>query len=199
VALCGFLVAGLGACRSVAVVPDDESWTVAGLDENAEATWRTGAVRVTVPLALRGDATLLTGSIRNAGPAAAFVTFAPSAEVDRRGLSGALSGERADVGGRWTAPLVPGRQFEVPAGTPESPGTVDFALPPDRPWTAEQVPDVGATITWVVDVADESGEASCPVFFHVGAASPGWVRDPMTAAAVTLVGFAGLIVWASYL
>jgi hypothetical protein len=193
VALCGFLVAALGACRSVAVVPDDESWTVTGADKDAEATWATGTVQVKVPLALRGDATMLTGSIRNAG-AAAFVTFAPSLAVDRRGLSGALSGERAKVGGRWTATLVPWRTIEVPAGTPESPGTVDFALSPDRPWTAKEVPEVGATITWVVDVADESGEASCPVFFHVGAASPGWVDDPRTQAAVTLVGLAELIV-----
>ena len=193
-ALCGLLIAALGACRSVTVVPDDESWTITGEDEDAEATWGTGTVRVTVPLELRGDATMLTGSIRNAG-ATAFVTFVPSAAVDRLGLSGTLSGERAEAGGRWTATIIPGRTFEVPAGTPEAPGTMDFVLPPDQPWTAKGVPAPGATITWDVYLAGESGEASCPVLFHVSAASPGWVDDPRTQAAVALVGLAAIIVW----
>ncbi len=199
VALCGFLIAALGACRSVHVVPGDESWTITGENEAAKATWETGTVQVTVPLALRGDATMLTGSIRNAGTAAAFVTFAPSAAVDRRGLSGTVSGERAEAGGRWTARLIPWRTIEVPGGTPESPGAVEFVLSPDKPWTAKEVPELGSTITWEVYVADESGVASCPVFFHVSAASPGWVHDPRTQVAVVLVGLAGFIVIASYL
>jgi hypothetical protein len=153
---------------------------------------------VSVPLALRGDATMLTGSIRNAG-AAAFVTFVPSAAVDRLGLSGTLSGERPDAGGRWTATIIPLRKFEVPAGTPESPGTVDFVLPPDQPWTANGVPEVGTRIRWVVNVAGDSGEASCPVSFHVIAASPGWADDPRTQAAVALIGLAAAIVWATSL
>lgn len=198
VALCGFLAAALGACRSVAVVPDDASWTITGADEHAEATWVSGPVRVTVPLVLPGDATLLTGSVRNAGPAAVFVTFAPSAEVDRRGLGGTLSGERPDAGGRWTATLIPWREVEVPAGTRGAPGRVDFALSPDQPWTAKEVPPIGATITWVVSVADESGGTDCPLYFHVSAATPSWVDDERTAAAVTLVGLAGLVIWASY-
>jgi hypothetical protein len=197
-ALCGVLVAALGACRSVAILPDDESWTITGKDEDARATWGTGPIQVTVPLALRGDATMLTGSVRNTGTAAS-VTFVPSADVHRRGLSGALFGERAEAGGRWTATFDSGRTIEVPAGTPASPGTVDFVLPPDRPWTASEVPDIGATITWVVEIEDESGESSCPAFFHVAAASPGWLHDPRTQAAVTLLALAGLIVWGAYL
>src|SRR6185295_18887327 len=91
------LLGALAACRTVAISPDDASWTIAGQEENAEATWRAGAVQVTVPLKLRGDANMLTGQIRNAGTAA-FVTFAPSDAVDRRGLSGTLSGERPELG-----------------------------------------------------------------------------------------------------
>jgi len=196
-ALCGVLVATLGACRSVAVLPNDESWTITGADENSQATWSTGPVRVTVPLELSGDKTKLSGTIRNAGTAA-VVTFVPSAEVHRRGLNGAVSGARVEAAGRWTAPVLPGQSFELPAGTPESPGTVDFVLPPDRPWTAKEIPAVGSTITWVVEIADDAGEASCPVFFHVSAANPDWVDHPTTAAVVTLIGFAGLIVWGAY-
>jgi hypothetical protein len=87
----------------------------------------------------------------------------------------------------------------VPAGTLESPGTVDFVLSPDKPWTEKEVPEVGSTITWIVYVSEESGESSCPVFFHVIKASPGWVYDPRTQVAVVLVGLAGFIVIASYL
>jgi hypothetical protein len=192
------LIAALSACRSVTVAPDDESWTITGEDDDAEATWGTGTVHVTVPLALRGDATMLTGSIRNAG-AAAVVTFAPSAAVDRLGLSGTISGERAEAGARWTATIIPLRRFEVPAGTPESPGTVDFVLPPDQPWTTNGIPEAGTRIRWVVNVAEESGEASCPLFFHVIAAYPGWADDPRTQAVVALIGLAAAIVWATSL
>jgi hypothetical protein len=154
---------------------------------------------VIVPLALTGDATMLQGTILNTGTAVAVVTFVPSAEVDRRGLTGDLSGPRPEAGGHWTATLVPGRDIEVPAGTPEAPGTVEFALPPDRPWTAKEVPDVGATITWVLKVGDESGGTDCPMLFHVSEAKHAFAEDPRVAAAVTLMALAGLIVWASYL
>jgi hypothetical protein len=197
-AFCAFLVAALSACRSVVVVPDDPSWTITGREETAVATWRTGTVEVSVPLELRGDATVLWGTIRNAG-SAAVVSFEPSAEVDRRGLSGTLYGTRPDSAGRWTSLLVPWTDVEVPAGTRESPAILEFELSPDRPWTDTTAPDLGSTITWVVHVADESGESSCPLFFHVNEAAPGFLHDPRTKAVASLAALAGLFVWAAYL
>jgi hypothetical protein len=197
-ALCGFVLAALGACRSVVVVPDDASWTLTGKEETAEATWRTGPISVTVPLALRGDATMLTGTIRNAGPAT-VMTFVPSIETERRGLGGVVTGTRPEAGGSWRQEVVPWQEIEAPAGTPESPSTVEFALWPDRPWTDTTAPDLGATIRWVVHFAGEFGQSNCPVLFHVVEAQPGWMYDPRTQSVVALIALAGLIVWAAYL
>jgi hypothetical protein len=196
--LCGLLVAALGACRGVTIAPDDASWTVIGTGRDAEATWRTGTVEVAVPLELRGDATMVTGSVRNGGSGVARVSFAMPVEGDRRRTLGTVSGERPD-GGHWQATLVPGQEFDVPAGTPGAPGTVDFALRPDRPWTAQEAPEIESTITWEITVAAASAEAVCPLLFHVTESSPGLVNDQNTAVVVTLVALAGLIVWASYL
>jgi len=198
-ALCGCVAASLAACRGVTIAPDDASWTVAGTGQDAEATWRAGTVEVAVPLELRGDATMVTGSVRNGGTGVARVSFTPPHLDERRWTIGTVSGDRAGTGGRWTAAIVPGQEFDVPPGTPGAPGTVDFALRPDRPWTAEECPDVESTITWEITVAALSGEAACPLLFHVTEASPGWVTDKNVAVVVTLVGLAGLLVWASYL
>jgi hypothetical protein len=169
---------------------------VTGTGRAARASWQAGPVEIQIPLELRGDATLVTGTVLNHGPAVALVTFdLPPVPGDRRRTLGTVSGDRLDAGGRWTAELVPGRPFEVPPTTGTLPGSVDFALRPDHPWGASEAPDLGATITWDIAV----GGAVCPAYFHVSAASAGLLNNGNVGAAVALAGLAGLIVWASYL
>jgi hypothetical protein len=197
--LCACLAAALAGCRGVTIAPDDASWAVIGTGPDAEATWRTGAVEVAVPLALRGDATMVTGSVRNGGTGVARVSFAAPVEDDPRKSFGTVSGERPEGGGRWTAAIVPGQGFDVPPGTPGAPGTVDFALRPDRPWTATEAPEPGSPITWEITAAVASAEAVCPLRFHVDTASAGYANQKNLAIVVTFVGLAGLLVWASTL
>jgi hypothetical protein len=188
-----------GSCRSVTIAPDDASWTVTGSGGAARATWRADSVEVQVPLELRHDATMVSGSILNSGAGYVRVAFEAPFAVALPGRLGTASGDRADLGGHWTAEIVPGRPVDVPPGTPAEPGSVDFELRPDRPWSSYEAPPVDSTITWEITVAATTGDAICPVLFRVTKSSPGIVNEGNTAAVVTIAALVGLIFWAGYL
>lgn len=205
---CVVACAGLGGCRSTTIAAGDGAWTVTGEGGDARATWRAGDVEVVVPLRVPVDARTVAAEVRNSGPDAVVLTFAAPNGADAPVPVGTVSGGSPTLDGSWSATIFSGRPVEVPPGTPEAPGTVQFALKPDTRWDGEDPPPVGSRITRDFTVATTrsatnapSSAAACPFRFRVtSSAGGGWseMDDASRAIVVVLlsVAIAAVTIWA---